>query len=69
MSGNELNNTFGPIATIIIFSLFLVVLFIPSIIALTKNHPKKIAIIVLNLLLGSTGIGWIVALLWSLSDE
>lgn len=39
--------------------------FIPGIIALLRAHHNKIAIFVLNLLLGWTLLGWVVALVWS----
>lgn len=43
--------------------------FLPSIIAACRNHLNTGAIIVLNLLLGWTVIGWIVALIWSVSNS
>ena len=39
--------------------------FLPSIIAGLSNHKNKIAIFVLNLLLGWTFLGWLGALVWS----
>lgn len=41
--------------------------FIPTEIAVLRGHPNGLAIFVLNLLLGGTGVGWIVALVWSLT--
>lgn len=38
----------------------------PSAVALLRRHPRKVAIIALNLLLGWSGIGWIAALAWAL---
>ena len=43
----------------------LIVYFIPTIIAIKRDHPNKVAIILLNFLLGWVGIGWIGALIWS----
>ncbi len=40
--------------------------FLPTIIAVQRDHPSSDAIFFLNLLLGITVIGWVVALLWSL---
>jgi len=59
-------------AGFIVFMLFLVfgvvVYCAPSMIAAYRNHPNLGPIILVNLLLGWTcGIGWIVALVWSLS--
>jgi hypothetical protein len=41
--------------------------FLPSIVAGARAHQSTAAIFVLNLLLGWTVIGWVVALIWSLS--
>jgi hypothetical protein len=41
--------------------------FLPAIIAGVRGHQSTAAIFVLNMLLGWTMIGWIVALIWSLS--
>ena len=41
--------------------------FIPSIVAYQRKHPNLKAILVLNVLLGWSVIGWVVALVWSLT--
>ena len=43
--------------------------FVPSFIAVNKNKRNKNAIFALNLLLGWTFVGWVVALVWSLMQE
>ena len=43
----------------------LVVFFLPVLIALLRGHDNTFAIFLTNLLLGRTGIGWIIALIWS----
>lgn len=43
--------------------------FLPSIVALTRGHFSAGAIFLLNLLLGWTLIGWIVALVWSATGD
>ena len=48
----------GAVASLIIY-------FIPSLIAAIRGHDNSFAIFLTNLLLGWTGIGWIVALIWS----
>ena len=45
----------------------LLVYFLPSIIALARGHQNALAIFVLNLLLGWTFLGWVAALVWSLT--
>jgi hypothetical protein len=42
--------------------------FLPAIIASNIKHKNKDAIGVLNLLLGWTFIGWVIALIWSISN-
>jgi len=53
-----------------ILELLLVVLifvfyFLPSLIAFLRQHKNKLAIFLLNLLLGWTVLGWVVSLVWS----
>ena len=37
---------------------------LPSIVALSKRHPEFFVVFMVNLFLGGTVIGWLVALLW-----
>lgn len=45
------------------------VYFLPTIIAFVRQKRNGVAIAVLNLLLGWTFIGWVVALVWSVAHE
>ena len=45
----------------------LVVYFLPSVVAYARRHHNRTAILALNILLGSTGLGWAVALIWALT--
>lgn len=47
----------------------LLLYFVPSFIAFKRGHPNRNAIFVLNLLLGGTGLGWVGALVWSLTNK
>jgi len=50
--------------------LFLLALyFIPAVVAVKRNHKNAKAIIALDLLLGWTALGWIAALVWSLTNN
>lgn len=40
--------------------------FVPTFIAVGRNHHQKLAIFVVNLVGGITGIAWVAALIWSL---
>ena len=39
--------------------------FLPALIAFLRNHKNKLAIFLLNLLLGWTVLGWVGSLVWS----
>jgi len=43
--------------------------FLPTLAALIRWRPNLLAIFTLNLLLGWTLVGWVVALVWSLSSN
>ena len=43
----------------------LFVYMIPTVIAFRKGHPKRVAILFVNLLLGVTVLGYVGALLWA----
>ena len=49
--------------------LILVPYFLPSIIALFRGKSNSTAIFMLNLFLGWTFIGWVVALIWAVSKD
>jgi len=42
--------------------------FVPTLVAIIRGHHSKGAVIVLNILLGWTIIGWIVAIVWSFTN-
>jgi hypothetical protein len=42
---------------------------LPAIVAAARKHPSGWAIFILNLLLGWTVLGWIIALIWSATGE
>lgn len=45
-----------------------VLYFVPSAIALLRRHRNAIAIVALNIFLGWTLVGWVVSLVWGLSN-
>ncbi len=62
----------GPSASLIVMILILLVLpvyFVPSLIAFKRHHRQKTAIMILNIFLGWTFIGWVIALVWSVMKE
>ena len=48
-----------------ILAIGLPIYFVPAIVAFARGHHNKIAIALLNALLGWTAIGWIASLVWS----
>jgi Superinfection immunity protein len=50
-------------------ALFLAIYLLPTIVALARSHPSALAIFVLNLLLGGTGVFWVWSLVWALSNS
>lgn len=42
--------------------------FAPSIVAVSRNHHNSLSIFLLNLFLGWTLVGWVAALVWSVSN-
>ena len=45
------------------------VYFIPSFMAYRRQHRNRLAILAMNLFLGWTFLGWVGALVWSLTDR
>jgi hypothetical protein len=52
-----------------IFGFGFVLYFLPSIVALARSKRDAAAIFVLNLFLGWTAIGWVIALVWALKQD
>lgn len=48
---------------------FLMVYFVPTLIALLRGHKNSGPILLVNLILGLTLVGWFVALVWCLSSN
>jgi hypothetical protein len=55
------------ILLLIVLALSLLLYFLPSVIANRRGHPNRTPIFVVNLLLGWTFLGWVAALVWSLT--
>jgi hypothetical protein len=45
--------------------IFLLIYFIPAIVAGARGHRQSLAIFMLNLLLGWTCLGWVAAIVWA----
>jgi Superinfection immunity protein len=62
------DNAAGVGVVLIVVSLALAAYFLPSIVAAARKHRNTTAIFFLNLLLGWSGIGWVGALIWALTN-
>lgn len=54
---------------ILLIILIILIYFAPAIQAYQTNHRQKQAILILNLFLGWTTIGWVAALVWAYIKE
>lgn len=59
----------GPTEMLIILIPFLAIYFLPTFIALGRKKSNQTAIILLNLFLGWTFVGWIVSLVWACTSN
>ncbi len=53
---------------LVIIPLIFGIYFLPTVIAVKRDHPSSDAIFFVNLFLGATAVGWLVALVWSLRN-
>ena len=51
---------------LIVVLIGLVLYFVPTFVAFSRNHKNRVPILVLNVFLGGTVIGWVGALVWAL---
>ena len=54
-----------PIVAFICSFLSLYLYLLPSIFARSKNHPQFLAILLVNIFFGESGIGWIICMIWA----
>lgn len=52
-----------------IFGFGFVLYFLPSIIGFARSKRDAVSILVLNLFLGWTAIGWVIALVWAVKQD
>lgn len=56
-----------PVILLIVF--LVIVYFIPTAIAVKRKHPNRFGIVIVNIFLGWSLIGWVVALVWAVTDS
>lgn len=54
---------------LIVLILFLAIYFVPTMVAYGRSHNNALAIAVLNVFIGWTLLGWIVATTWACTDN
>lgn len=64
-----LRENFGLFSVLLLIAVGFLVYFAPIIIAIRWGRSNSTAIFMLNFFLGWTLIGWIVALVWAVSDD
>lgn len=57
------------IAIILGIAIGLAIYFVPTIVAFKKGQPNKVSIFLLNLFLGWSLIGWVIALVWATKHD
>ena len=45
------------------------VYFLPTVVAMIRHHTHAVGVFFINLLFGWTGIGWVVAQIWSFTND
>jgi hypothetical protein len=63
---DDMNDPVFIIAIVLGLAAVLAIYFLPTIVARAKKHPNRRAIFWVNLLLGWSGVGWFVAMLWAI---
>ncbi|HFN4168276.1 superinfection immunity protein [Enterobacter hormaechei] len=54
---------------VILLVIMIVLYLLPALIASIRSHKNSTAIWVLTVILGWTGLGWVVALIWSFTNQ
>lgn len=58
-----------PIVALIVMVLMVMIYFLPVIIAMARKHRNLGPVLILNLFVGWTLIGWVVALVWACVND
>lgn len=57
------------LCVLLLIVIYAAVMFVPTYVAFYRRHEHRLAIGVVNFLLGWTGIGWAATMLWALTEE
>ena len=64
-----LSDLFNILILLVVLGIGLIIYLIPTIIAFMRGKRDRVAIGALNLLLGWTFLGWVLAFVWSLKSD
>ncbi|MDR1042192.1 MAG: superinfection immunity protein [Deltaproteobacteria bacterium] len=64
-----MGSVFVALASLVVGVIALIVYIIPSVVAFKRRHRNRVPILLVNILGGWSLIAWIVALVWSLTDN
>ena len=48
---------------------FIIIYLLPSIIAIIRKHKNLVPVLIINIFLGATFFGWVIALAWALTAD
>lgn len=69
VSDDLLFTVLSVLGILILIGLAFYIYLIPTFVAYNRQHPQRVFIMLLNLFLGNTLVGWIAALIWARSGE
>ena len=58
-------SAFAALGTLAGLAFSLALLFLPTLVAKSRNHPNTLPIFLVNLFMGWTFLGWVVSLVWA----
>ena len=59
----------GALCALVLVIVYAGIMFIPTYVAFYRRHEHRLAIGVVNFLLGWTGVGWAATMVWALTEE
>lgn len=57
------------LGSLFLFSAIIICYLLPAVVAQLRKHNNQLAVFMLNLFLGWTFIGWVIALVWACTDN
>jgi hypothetical protein len=64
-----IEDVLGALCTLVLVIVYAGIMFIPTYVAFYRRHEHRLAIGIVNFLLGWTGIGWAATMVWALTEE